>query len=186
MFARPPHLRNFWPKESPPRAQRRHPASANKNSPNCHLGPPKRHHRARTHPNRRRRTVRHVSDDAQPALRAEPAQFLAVTQARVYSAQPHFCNRPSPAVHGPSSAAKFGRHRVFTKLVGYPHFGLQRSPSRRARSSGRNAHFSISAYTRARGTAAAALGRSTTYSYREVAFVSTLRAQKVTDLRDFV
>jgi len=34
--------------------------------------------------------------------------------------------------------------------------------------------------------AAAALGRSTTYSYREVAFVSTLRAQKVTDLRDFV
>ena len=50
----------------------------------------------------------------------------------------------------------------------------------------RPSHFSISAYTRARGTATAALGRSTTYSYREVAFVSTLRAQKVTELRDFV
>ena len=90
-----------------------------------------------------------------------------------------FCNRPSPAVHGPSSAAKFGRHRVFIKLVGYPHFGLRRSFVRRARTRTRNAQSSISAYTRARGTAFAALRRSTKIFYGEVRLFSLLRAWKV-------
>ena len=35
---------------------------------------PKRHHPARTHPNRRRRTLKHVSGAAQLPLRAEPAR----------------------------------------------------------------------------------------------------------------
>ena len=45
-----------------------------RNSPNCHFGPKKRHHPARTPPNRRRRTAKHVSGNAQPPLRAEPAR----------------------------------------------------------------------------------------------------------------
>ena len=51
---------------------------------------PKRHHPARTHPNRRRRTVKDVSDAAQPPLRADPhTKIESQARARQRDAKAH-------------------------------------------------------------------------------------------------
>ena len=82
-------LRSARPKESSPGARKRHPAASSKKSPKLSHLAPNTHQNAPTHPNRRRRTVRHVSDAAQLPLRAEPAQKLRAKRERDRETQKH-------------------------------------------------------------------------------------------------